>query len=153
MTFLKVSGFRRISLFAADFFLLRRVWQHCLQHRHCFGDDASGRTVVFKWLERFKTERQSTQGRPKASHDDEKAKVIEDVLGDRCLRRKLQQQTFLKLPRIASCLNSCKEKADCPIGTVSSERRPEDCSKSCLSTLSTVHARTIRTCLTRISEE
>ena len=45
---------------------------------HVFGDDALGRTAVFKWLERFKTGRQSLEdnqrsGRHKASDDDEKA--------------------------------------------------------------------------------
>ena len=45
---------------------------------HVFGDDILGRSAVFKWLERFKTGRQSFEdnqrsGRPKASDDDEKA--------------------------------------------------------------------------------
>lgn len=58
---------------------------------HVFGDDALGRTTVFKWIERFKTGRQSLEdnertGRPKATDDGEKAKIIEEVvLGDRCL--------------------------------------------------------------------
>ena len=41
---------------------------------HVFGDDALGRTAVSKWVERFKTGRQSLEdnehkGRPKASND------------------------------------------------------------------------------------
>ena len=83
---------------------------------HVFGDDTFGRTTVFKWLERFKTGRQSLEddqrsGRPKASDDDEKAKVIKDVvLSDRCLTvSDIAAATgFLKIRRIVLCLNNCK---------------------------------------------
>ena len=56
-----------------------------------FGDNAIGRTAVFKWVQRFQTGRQSLEddprsGRPTTSGGTDNVKVIEEVVsGDRCL--------------------------------------------------------------------
>ena len=58
--------------------------------RNVFGDNAIGRTAVFKWVQRFQTGRQSLEddprsGRPTSGGTDN-VKVIEEVVsGDRCL--------------------------------------------------------------------
>ena len=59
--------------------------------RNVFGDNAIGRTAVFKWVQRFQTGRQSLEddprsGRPTTSGGTDNVKVIEEVVsGDRCL--------------------------------------------------------------------